>query len=236
MAFKQDTTEIPIRHFVVPIGSIIDGQFILQGTAFLVGENGHAITAAHVIDALQQDGAPVVLFADKANWHVVDLVNLESHPEEDVGIVQLNGGPWYSIIQISSNVEHSSCEYELWAYPETVAHELRAETANPNHVRPELIYDRGYVRRRITRQLPISIYRGKAFYELNIVSGACCSGAPIIKRNRKSRTWESFAIYVGENTADARAMVSYATRFDALVDWVPKILGQPIVNLKATHQ
>jgi hypothetical protein len=61
-------------------------------------------------------------------------------------------------------------------------------------IRPELIFDRGYVRRRIPRELPISMYRGRMFYELNIVAGEACSGSPVIVR--RGTLWDVVGVYV----------------------------------------
>lgn len=237
--FKQDLVQNRVRDFVFPIGNVADGIFQLLGTAFFIGDRGFALTAAHVWRDLNP-GRSVGLFVDDGNqWQTVPILHGEAHRSEDVAILKLDG-TWTSIFSIVSASEYSSCEYEMWGYPEKVAHEGRRMAVSQheaaNLVRPDLIYNRGYVRRRIDEELPVSIYVGKAFYELSEVGGSCCSGGPIVNRKRTDDAWPVFGIYIGEETANAVAAVGYATRFDALSEWSPLILGAPLLsqNLKGS--
>lgn len=237
MPFQQNLTSKPVRDFVFPIGTVSsDGVFALQGTAFFLGSGGFAVTAGHVVEAIQRSGKPSVALFAGLHWEAFDLDGFDVHPNEDVGVVHVTGGPWHSFIEISGSSEHASCQYELWGYPEAVAHEvrataMRAEDAN-RLVNPDLVYNRGYVRRRIARELPVSIYRGSAFYELSEVAGACCSGAPVVNARRIGGTWPVLGIYIGEETS--KLQVGYAVRCDALVDWVPPLLGRRLVELRAS--
>ncbi len=50
----QDLVNKPISAFVVPVGSISDdGNFELEGTAFLIGKRGFMLTGAHVAEVLK---------------------------------------------------------------------------------------------------------------------------------------------------------------------------------------
>lgn len=228
---------MPTRDFVFAVGTVQDGQFTLRGTAFFIGGDGIAVTAGHVGQDLQSGGEPVALFATDKQWISVPISDWEGHPTEDIATLKLKGS-WDSIIEISFASEFSSCEYELWGYPERVAHEIRssAETAEEaaSAVKPDLIYNRGYVRRRISRSLPVSVYSGECFYELSEVAGSCCSGAPLIKRQRAGGPWQAFGIYIGEETGSGHTSVGFGSRFDAIASWVPKLVGVPLADVRAT--
>lgn len=233
----QNLTTLPIRDFVFPVGNLQGQQYALNGTAFFIGGNGVAVTAGHVIVDLQAGERPLALFAKDGQFVPIPIIAAERHANEDIGVIKLQGD-WQSIIEVSTMAEHSSCEYELWGYPERVAHEIRALADNAedaaNAVRPDLIYNRGYVRRRITRPMPVSVYSGECFYELSEVAGSCCSGAPLIKRQRTTGPWQAFGVYIGEETASGHTSVGYGSRFDAVASWTPSLVGVPLAEVKAT--
>lgn len=233
----QDLTTQPIRDFVFPVGNLRDQKYVLNGTAFFIGGNGFAVTAGHVIADLQAGGAPLALFAKDGQFVPIPIIATERHPDEDIGIIKLQGD-WHSIIEVSTMAEYSSCEYELWGYPERVAHEIRALADNAQDaahaIKPDLIYNRGYVRRRITQRMPVSVYSGECFYELSEVAGSCCSGAPLIKRRRTRGPWQAFGVYIGEETASGHTSVGYGSRLDAVASWTPSLLGVPLAEVKAT--
>ncbi|WP_156465581.1 hypothetical protein [Methylobacterium sp. Leaf106] len=243
--FKQDLVVRPIRDFVFPIGVVINNRFLLRGTAFFIGDKGFAITASHVIDQLHFDddknryvGSDIVgLFINEAaKWEAVGIIGAEKHPDEDVAIIKMDGA-FQSIFQVTPSQENSSCEYDLWGYPERVAHEIRALATNAEEAKhmisPDLIYSRGYIRRRISRSLGSSIYIGRFFYELSAVAGACCSGSPIIARPLVANApYRVIGVYIGEETAGQPA-VGYATRFDDIKSWMPQLTGQLLHHLPA---
>jgi hypothetical protein len=68
-----------------------------------------------------------------------------------------------SFFAVSGRMEYASCEVELWGYPAESWRRLPWQSTPDGlpKIRPELIFDRGYVRRRILRELPISMYRGR---------------------------------------------------------------------------
>lgn len=240
MSFQQNIGDLKIRDYVFPVGTEKGGVFTLCGTAFFVGDSGISVTAAHVVDELQRGGEPLSIFTDGTRWYEFRVTNFEKHPTEDVAVIQIDGGPWDSIIEVDGSWEGSSCEYDLWGYPERVAHEPRHTASTPEQaeslVSPDLIYSRGHVRRRISRELPVSVFRGTAFYELSEVGGACCSGAPVIKLPKgKNKPWRAFGVYIGEETSVSHAAVGYATRGDALLNWNPARIGTSLVGLAATR-
>jgi Trypsin-like peptidase domain len=222
-----------IRDVVVPLisGKWTDGGFAYEkseGTMFLIGRRGFAVTAAHVVD--QVDGNASVTAAAFVNangaWVPIRIMAFEPHPTEDVAVVQLSEAPWASWLAISSTSEHQSCEYDSWGYPIAVA-ENAAKYEEAGLERPDLVFTRGYVRRRISRPLPSSIYRGDAFYELSEQAGHGCSGGPVIARNSLGRPlWKVCGIYIGE--CDGGFPAGYAVRTDAIHAWHPKLLGRCI--------
>lgn len=237
--FRQDLKRGAVRDFVFPIGIAGDDlQFKLRGTAFFVGSQGVAITAAHVLDEMKGSKSYGLFAPNEGGWTGIEIIDSEMHPSEDVAVIKLEGS-WHSICELDFSSEHSSCEYILWGYPEHVADEIRKTAATAEEAktasRPDLIYNRGYIRRRISRELPVSIFRGRAFYELSEVAGACCSGAPIINRSKiNGGPWQVFGIYIGEETGAPAYRVGYATRCDSIKDWKPKMLETNLSREAAT--
>jgi hypothetical protein len=93
---------------------------------------------------------------------------------------------------------------------------------------PDLVFTSGYVRRRISRELPFSIYRGQTFYELSEVAGDGCSGGPVVKipNTLSGGAWEIMGIYIG--AGEAVTPVGYATRSDSFHSWEPQLLGRSV--------
>lgn len=240
--FQQNTSLKPIRDFVFPLGVLIkcsNGddpgavekcyKFELRGTGFFIGSNGTALTAAHVVDQMSSDGIPIALFAHQGRWVSIKVIRTEKHMSEDVAVIKLDLQPTFSFFQISPTSEHSSCKYELWGYPSSVADELKGTLPPPHNdiTNPELIYNFGYFRRRISREMPYGIFRGSSFYELSEVAGSCCSGAPVVKLEQRSPAspWKVVGVYIGEQTSTGHAAVGYAVRSDEFYSWVPDMLG-----------
>ena len=131
----------------------------------------------------------------------------------------------WDLRQALSISEHASCDYEVWGYPHEVAEETKHDQTSPDQIppqRPDMIYSKGHVRRRITRELPSRIYRGASFYELSMIAGDGCSGAPMVSIRRKNQSAHGVVgIYVG-----AINSVAYAVRLDGNISkWVPDLLG-----------
>jgi hypothetical protein len=222
-----------IRDVIVPL---ISGKWSsegfayerLEGTLFLIGKRGFAITAAHVVDQIQSnpDIAAVAFINNAGEWVPVRIISFESHPDEDVAVVKLEQAPWPSWLTISATSEHQACEYHAWGYPISIA-ESAAKYEEHGLERPDLVFTQGYVRRRISTPLPISIYRGTAFYELSEQAGHGCSGGPVISRSSVGRPlWSVCGVYIGE--LDGGFSASYCVRTDALHSWQPKAMGRSV--------
>lgn len=200
----------------------------LIGTGFLIGNNGYALTAAHVIEQLLDNHNPATdaiagTFVD-THWNVVEIEKYEKHPTEDVGIVKLHGTGWKPLVKIDPVPKHSAIEYVCWGYPHETATEVKQLDPAATIV-PELIYSQGYVRRRISRQLyPTMIYRGTKFYELSEMVGGGNSGAPVLLKGT-GHPFNVFGVYIGESEH-----VSYAVRLADIGDWIPSILGKSILD------
>ncbi|AQG78407.1 S1 family peptidase [Spirosoma montaniterrae] len=205
----------------------------LIGTGFLIGNNGYALTAAHVIDQLQ-DGIKsefdvmIGLFQSDSNWYVFELIGFEKHPTEDVGIVKLQGEGWKSFLTVTDMPQNSSCEYHCWGFPRSIAEEMKMLDEDALE-RPELVFTQGYVRRRISRELyPTIIFRGTQFYEVSETIGGGASGGPLVLKSSVGQDkWKVFGIYVGEKEG---GNVGYAVRAESFTHWTPNILQHSIIN------
>jgi len=225
-----------IRDYIFPLikgiqkkDSVQAGELI--GTGFLIGKDGFAITAAHVIDQLidgnnGDDDVILGLFADGDIWCAAYIESWEKHPSEDVGIIKFKIFKRESVLKINDTPQYATCEYHCWGYPHEVAKELSKLDENAQD-RPDLIFTQGYIRRRISRDLfPTCIFRGTQFYELSETVGGGNSGGPIIIKNSIGKThWEVIGIYIGEKSGGD---ISYAVRAEAFANWTPKILGKTI--------
>jgi len=224
--FKQAEA---IRDYVFPIASAeMRGDRIavkqVLGTAFLIGSQGFALTAKHVIARSGAERLIAIFALQSGGWFGYEITAREVHSTEDVALVKLDGAPWKSFFRLSNSVEHASCKYRLWGYPNDTTFELMV--SNQAVVRPDLIYNEGYIRRRFTGELPA--IQGTSFFELSEVAGTGASGAPVCKIT--APVWEVIGIYVGEKINDRATSVSYAVREDSFRSWVPGILGKTILD------
>ena len=218
-----------IKDYVIPMATAVpsDGGIRIErflGTAFLIGRRGFALTAAHTLVECGEARVVSMFSPPSGGWTGIDVIDRELHASEDVAILRLAGNNWRSFLRISPTREHSALRYHLFGYPSDVAWENAAE--GRVLLRPDLIYNEGYIRRRISSEIPM--LRGRSFYELSEIAGAGCSGAPIAKIT--GGVWNVTGIYVGEKTNDRATSVSYAVRSDAFYDWVPACLGRSILD------
>jgi hypothetical protein len=225
-----------IRDFVFPL-AVAEGRGIerpvkrILGTAFLIGDRGFALTARHVFSGCDNDPVIGVFLTPAGDMVGVDIASKELHPTEDVAIVKLGGEGWKSFFRLINSYENSSCKYSLWAYPDDTYYEVVAD--NMAILRPDLVYNEGYVRRRISREIPS--LSGTSFFELSQVAGDGASGSPVVRTTRSlfvvaNPAWDVIGIYVGQRTNDRATSVSYAVRADAFWAWVPEILGKSVLE------
>ncbi|MFG2667892.1 serine protease [Streptomyces sp. NPDC048387] len=210
--------EDKMTNFVMPVVSIEPkpdggvGYKRLLGSCFLVrGTAGIALTAHHVAAGLSVGSAAVLFVNALGIWQAVLVREVRTHPSEDVAVLVLEPEHAFpSILALSREECYGTMPYMLWGYPESVLHD---EVINDRAVeRPDLVYDEGYIRRRISWGLPAS--RGSRFFELSRISGAGCSGAPIISRrpvDAGREVWKVIGVYVGERRA-CDITVGYAVR------------------------
>lgn len=222
-----------IRDFVFPVASVsrdASGVALKEflGSAFVIGNRGFALTAAHVILGHESEDLVGLFIDSNGKWIGGTIVQCEAHPTEDVAVLRVEGDQWRSFFRLSSNVEHASCRYFLFGYPEDVALEVVVE--NRAILRPDLIFNAGYIRRRLT--MPVLSLRGTGFFELSEIAGPGCSGSPVVKENRDGRTnqiWDVIGVYAGEKINDRGTSASYAVRSDTFRDWVPKCSGVSVL-------
>lgn len=217
-----------IRDYIFPIASTEqrDGAISVKrvlGSAFLIGKRGFALTAKHVISGFEEEKL-VGMFALPSNgWYGFEITARETHPSEDVAVVRLDGGPWKSFFRLSNSVERASCKYRLFGYPDDTTFEL--VSGNQAIIRPDLVYNEGYIRRRYSGSLPT--IQGTSFFELSEVAATGASGAPVCKIT--APVWDVIGIYVGEKLNDRATSVSYAVREEVFRDWAPQILGNSVL-------
>ena len=245
------SNDLKVRDIVFPlilakkVGSNAIEMVAFLGTGFLVGSEGYALTAAHVIDVnLQPLQAVVGMFVDKETnkWQVFNVDTCDIHPTEDVALLKMRNGDWYPTdVKVSFEKQFSSFEYKLFGYPDANLREnVDYKDANGRVLgRPDLIYSSGHIRRRVSFNLPG--IKGKYFYELSQPVGPGCSGSPVFASI--NGVWHIVGVYVadktesvayeaydkdlnwGLHTIEIAGALSYAVRMDDLQDWLPKVLN-----------
>lgn len=207
------------------------------GTAFLIGDNGFALTASHVIENFHHELAGMFVNED-LTWQGFHFEKIEHHPSEDVCLLKIFGGKWKSPFKLSNDKIMPWKDYLICGYPLDVLHEDKSTMDEYSRIppRPDMIHAKGYIRRRISRNLEISGVRGTNFFELSSIAGKGCSGGPLFEIHGECS--EVLGIYVGEtdyylnNDIEGikyiKYSMAYATRVEAFRDWVPKTLGKPL--------
>jgi hypothetical protein len=225
-----------VRDFVFPLaqvrrerdGSMKFDQYL--GTAFLIGNRGFALTAAHVVRAVQPEFVLAGLFASNG-WHGFSVRHTEHHPSEDVAVLQLEGGSWNSPFHLAGTWEGASREYELWGYPTDAVITAHDPSGKLVPAAPDLVYFKGYIRRRITRAIPG--LTGESFFELSQPAYGGCSGGPLWCRGQRG-SWRVVGIYAGYlPTPDTKApflSVGYAIREEAFRDWMPRVMARRVAD------
>jgi hypothetical protein len=218
-----------IRDYVFPLATVErSGNDLtvkrILGSAFLIGGRGFALTAKHVLADNDNERIAGVFAPSQGGWCGVDVMNRDVHQSEDVGLIRLDAGPWKSFFRLSNSHENASGKYRLFGYPDDTTYELTDN--NRVLLRPDLVYNEGYIRRRYSGALPGLI--GRSFFELSQVAGSGASGAPVFKHT--SPIWEVIGVYVGEKLNDRATSVSYAVREEAFRDWAPAMLGVSVLQ------
>ena len=220
-----------IRDYVFPIVPLVEesGEYHLKkflGTGFLIGNRGFALTARHVVHDYGI-GDIAAIFARGKKWTWFKIIEIEEHPEEDVALIKLSGNTWKSFFRLSNTIENASKEYSLFGYPGDAAYEFNKD-GTIGFGAPDLVYNKGYIRRRLSKGLSIKGIQGHSFFELSELAGTGCSGSPIFFVSRPPN-WDVIGIYVGERYYQ-RINVSYAVRQEAFSGWVPGILGCSVLE------
>lgn len=222
-----------IRDYIFPlctIEQVAGGMNVKKflGSGFFIGSSGFALTAGHILNAGKEEPMAALFAVPGRGWQAFAVTTRELHQSEDVGILRVGGNQWKSIFKVANTSENSACRYRLFGYPEDVVYELVKD--GRALIRPDLVYNEGYIRRRVDFSLPTM--KGNSFYELSEVAGSGCSGAPITKVDIPGLShlnWNVVGMYIGEKINDRGTSVGYAVREDAFRDWVPKCLGRSIL-------
>jgi len=229
-------TEIVIPLLVTPFdksSEVLSPPRELVGTGFLIGANGFALTAAHVIDQLIETRKDNEVLSthllDGNGLHPFLIVDHEKHPTEDVGILRLENHNLKSFLAISNKRYLHSTPYIAWGYPRETAEELLFIRENAD-LFPDIIFIEGYIRRVIHHELRLTIFKGNRFYEVSDLGGPGYSGSPVIAKNSLNMNlWEVLGIYIGEKDG-LIAPVGYVVPSRNFFDWKPNILGCTIIE------
>lgn len=223
-----------IRDFIFPIAIATkheDGYNFERflGTGFLIGNRGYALTASHVV--YKSESLVGMFIGEDRGWYAFEIEVCEHHPTQDVALIKFINGKWSSIFEFSSEHVHAGLEYSLSGYPTDALHEdlNNGDISGRIKPRPDMIYSKGHIRRRISWNLNIPGVKGDAFIELSAVAGSGCSGSPVFKII-PNKQYEVLGIYTGERLNDRATSVSYAVRNDAFVSWIPAILNKSILE------
>jgi V8-like Glu-specific endopeptidase len=242
MALYSQGNKNAIRDFVFPIVTAAkkDGSYELKnflGTGFLIGTNGFGVTARHVILGYQ-DTLGVMFVDEKTNsWVFLPITNFEHHPEEDISIIKIENPDyvWKTLFRIDKSWEGGWRDYLMAGYPADVVFDNYIDTPQGKRVAPlpDLIHVKGYIRRRVSKNLQIPDAQGNEFFELSTVAGKGCSGSPVFWNDNK--IWKVIGVYVAEkqiikqefaeNLGYLSLDVSYAVRIEAICNWMPDILA-----------
>ena len=208
-------------------GSSADGVIFSDflGTGFLIGDQGFALTAAHILTPQNLAGCFVVY----DQWTAIAIKTYEIHDDLDVAILHLaDGGPKRSPFRCRNNWEGSGRKYRQFGYPRHVVWERQADTNGRVLPNLELIYTEGYIRRRVSVSLDIKGVNGAEFFEVSTQAGKGCSGSPLFVQS-PDNAWDLIGIYVAERTTEDedgdRIGVSYAIREEGFRNWRPELLA-----------
>ncbi|MCG7394350.1 serine protease [Microvirga sp. ACRRW] len=223
----SNPSEQYVRDVIVPIAEVeLQHDELaykrLCGTGFVIGRSKYLLTAAHVLENVE---FAVGMKTKEGNWFSIEIEIAAQHPSEDIVICAIKDDQFFeSWLRLDGNHYHQACEYHIFGYPDDVLYEADQRGIDGRILqRPDLIYTKGYIRRRFSSKLPG--LRGQSFFELSDPAGAGCSGAPLVMGF--DTPWRVAGIYVGERTTEqaGRALRErgYALRIEAVTDWLRAI-------------
>ena len=217
-----------ICDYVMPIISLLpDKTATFLGTCFLIKDNLYALTCKHVVDNSED---LYVLTRYGQGWVFVKIIERIFHEIEDIAIIKLEENeniPKDTFFNLTNFIAHSSTDYTQWSYPEDVV--MEKNLIYPKAIRPDLVFLKGYIRRRVTNFDNDMFIKG-SLYELSELGIGGCSGSPIII-NRGGFSWSVIGIYSSSRTTElncCKVQVGYAVRIDAVYEWAQNILFQKI--------
>lgn len=209
------------------------------GTGFLIGGNGYALTAAHVVRKHTQEQLAAMFVGSDLKWFGLVVEHIEFHPTEDIAILKLTTSVQLkSVFRISTVHVHAGIHYqcyECYGYPLDTLYENLSNKKPDGSIfaSPDLIYTEGYVRRRLSWDLHIPDVKGTKFIELSDIAGTGCSGSPVFVKAQNG--CNVLGIYVGEKTeyTDEHSQVpprgvAFAVRVEAFSNWAPIKLGHRV--------
>lgn len=220
--------EAKLTDFVLPIVEVEQqghglGYRTLLGSGFLIGDSTKLLTARHVLESGTPEHAVALIIRDGA-WITVQLDNIRHHATEDVSLCDVNIADHPNdCFNPTSAPAYQSADCHIWGYPTDVLYD--AEERSPSGAmlqRPELIFTKSYIRRRISKE--VRPFRGRAFFEIGDSAGSGCSGGPMIIP-RPGVNWNVVGIYIGESisttgTEDPSRFRGYSLRVEAIADWL----------------
>lgn len=234
MAAKIDLTE-RLDNMIFPVGkATYDEQlnntgFILFGTAFLIGQEGFALSAGHVINAIKSSitdptrEAIAGIFKDEKNLKYVCSIQIlnglpleEEHPNHDVSIFKLDFGLGTKLrppFIIENGFRLPGADFYSIGYPTylTLDNHLNAKAPDGTPIPDEInILTKGYIKRLVNYK--VGNFKGNKFLELSEAGTAGYSGAPIVCINATKFSLQKdgkiindvichrlLGIYIGEN-------------------------------------
>lgn len=223
-----------VSNIILPIAEVewLKGEMAFRrfmGTGFVLNQGDRFLTAKHVI---ANKSSYVAMETIDQRWTSVGLELIDVHLREDVAVFQISPSRAPTGGKLVGTSHHSSMRYDMWGYPEDLLFDngqLRGDGTTAQ--RPELVFNSGYVRRRVTQTIPGLL--GESFYELSAVAGCGSSGAPILNMGEmklvsgeRQRDWQVWGIYVGERSIrtgeGVPREIAYAIRVDSILDFLRK--------------
>ncbi|MHB8370177.1 MAG: S1 family peptidase [Leptospirales bacterium] len=195
-----------VRDYIFQIIEIQPGNNlpILLGTAFLIGCNGYAITAGHVVTKYVGKIIFGMFAREDCSWVYPPISIVQINDNADIALLKILSGRWMSPHTIiDSRSIHAGIKYCSFGYPDDSAYDIVID--GKSFIRPDLVFTNGYIRRRIQGSIP-SI-KGNMFFELSDIAGPGYSGSPVFREGILN---EVIGIYVLDKASSSGVAVSYA--------------------------